>query len=59
MKCNVETNPKPSGLDEKCMTTGWYDFAQSLGLNIGDKIHLIVLNRVDRVCVRVEHRTFV
>lgn len=59
VKCNVDTIPEPSGLDEKCMIIGWYNFAQSLGLNIGDKIHLTVLNHIDRVCVRVERRPVV
>jgi len=54
VRCNVETTSEPSGFDNKCMTVGWYDFAKSLGLNIGDKLHLTVLHPVDRLCVRVE-----
>jgi len=54
VRCNVETPSEPSGFDNKCMPVGWYDFARSLGLNIGDKLHLTVLHHVDRVCVSVQ-----
>lgn len=54
MYCNMEIIHQTPGLDEKCLTVGWYEFAKNLGLSPGDKLCLVVVDPVECVCVRVE-----